>query len=147
MIDFKGALRTTVLLVDDDFQQLNLRTCTIEAYGFSVVAAVSPVAAIAIMNEGAPRKIDIAVIDYHMPVMNGCVLAEYLKTRYPSLKVVVYSGALDISKHELGSVDVFVPKADGIRTLLAKITEFGRVDSTNFVSFAAENNSSMDAVN
>jgi DNA-binding NtrC family response regulator len=124
MIDFRVAIRTTLLLVDDDIQQLDLLDLTMKMSGFSVVTANSPMDAISLMNEHTIRKIDVAVIGYHMPVMNGCVLAAYLKARYPELKIVLYSAALDVPEGEMMSLDGFISKGEGIGALLSKITEF-----------------------
>ena len=79
MIDFRVAVRTTLLLVDDDIQQLDLLAFTMKMSGFTVVTASSPIQAISLMNQHCLRKIYVAVIDYHLPAMNGCVLAAYLK--------------------------------------------------------------------
>jgi DNA-binding NtrC family response regulator len=124
MIDFKTALRTTVLLVDDDVAQLELRVLAMQMSGFSVFSAGSPKDAISIMSQYRRRKVDVAVLDYNMPGMNGCVLADYLRCRYPEMKIILYSGATDISENEMGSIDVFVPKSNGIGSLLAQISEF-----------------------
>lgn len=147
MIDFRVAIRTTVLLVDEDTQHLDLRAFSLRMYGFSVVNAISPHEAISIMNENSSRKIDVAVLDYHMPGMNGCILAEYLKTRYPELKIVLYSGTLEIPEQEMSSIDVFVPKADGVAVLLGKIAEFEPMEAANFPFVAAGDNYWIDAVN
>jgi CheY-like chemotaxis protein len=69
MIDFRVAIRTTLLLVDDDIQQLDLLDLIMKMSGFSVVTANNPIDAISLMNEHTIRKIDVAVIDYQMPVM------------------------------------------------------------------------------
>jgi CheY-like chemotaxis protein len=114
VINLKIAVRTTLLLVDDDMQQLDLPSLAMKMAGFSVVTASSPIEAISLMNGHTFHKIDVAVIDYHMPVMSGCVLAAYLKARYPDLKIVLCSGALDISEDEMMSVDGFISKSDGV---------------------------------
>jgi DNA-binding NtrC family response regulator len=147
MINFTVAVRTTVLLVDDDIQQLGLLALTMKMSGFSVVTASSPIEAISLMNEDGFRKIDVAVIDYHMPVVNGCVLAEYLKARYPELKVTLYSGALDIPEDEMMSLDGFISKSDGIDALLSRITEFWQIDPASPTLFAFDNDAFVEAVN
>ena len=43
MIDFRVAVRTTLLLVDDDIQQLDLLAFTMKMSGFTVVTASSPI--------------------------------------------------------------------------------------------------------
>ena len=147
MINFKVAVRTTVLLVDDDIQQLDLLALTMKMSGFSVVTANSPIEAILLMNEHTFRKIDVAVIDYHMPAMDGCILAAYLKARYPELKVALYSGALDIPEDEMMSLDGFISKSNGIDALLSKITEFEQIDPASPTLFALENDVFVEAMN
>jgi DNA-binding NtrC family response regulator len=147
MVNFRVAVLTTVLLVDDDIQQLNLLTFTMEMSGFSVVTASSPMEAMLLMNEHGFRKIDVAVIDYHMPAMNGCILAAYLKARYPKLKVALYSGALDIPEDEMMSLDGCISNSDGIDALLSKITEFGQVDRQVPILFALENDAIVEVMN
>jgi CheY-like chemotaxis protein len=147
VINLKIAVRTTLLLVDDHIEQLDLLALTMKMSGFSVVTASSPLEAISMMNEHGLRKIDVAVIDYHMPTMNGCVLAAYLKARYPGLRIVLRSGAPDISQDEMMSVDGFISKSDGISALLSKITEFGQIDPASPARFALESDAFMEAVN
>ena len=146
MIDLKVAVRTTVLLVDDDIQQLELHAITMRMSGFAVVTASSAIQAISILKENV-RKIDVAVIDHSMPGMNGCVLAQYLKTRHTGLNTVLYTGSLDIKDDDLTGVDVFVSKNDDIDYLLAKIAELARVDSLNANALAAQNQTCMAMVN
>jgi CheY-like chemotaxis protein len=116
MINFTVAVRTTVLLVDDDMQQLDLLALTMKMSGFSVVTASSPIEAISLMNEHSSCKIDVAVIDYHMPAMNGCILAAYLKGRYPELKVALYSGAPDIPEDEMMTSWTVLPQGAMVST-------------------------------
>jgi CheY-like chemotaxis protein len=146
MIDFRAALCTTVLLVDDDVRHLELRTRAMRMSGFSVVNASSPLEAISILNEDSSFTVDVAVLDYEMPLMTGCLLADYLKTRYPQLKTILYSGSDDIPEDQMRSVDVFVPKSSGVAALMAKIAEFGSMETVNRHSFVVEN-ASVDAVN
>src|SRR5215470_7606004 len=101
MINFKAALRTTLLLVDDDRLQLELRALVLKMSGFSVLTASSPAEAISIVAQHPEREIDLAIVDYQMPLMNGCVLADYLKERYRGLKVILHSGEMEIPESEM----------------------------------------------
>jgi CheY-like chemotaxis protein len=130
MLDFKAAIDTSLLLVDDDVDQLELHALVLKMSGFTVLTASSPVEAISMMAQHPKQKVHVAVLDYHMPVMNGCMLAEYLKSRYPALKVILHSGAVDIPKSQMSSVDVFVSKLDGLAPLLAQVSEFAQVHTT-----------------
>jgi CheY-like chemotaxis protein len=123
MKDDKLAKPTTLLLVDDDVELLEVYAVALKIYGFSVVTASSPVDALTIMEQRAVDSIETAVVDYHMPMMNGCVLADYLRARHPGLKIILHSGVLEIPEREMSSIDAFVPKGEGIRPLLAQIFE------------------------
>jgi CheY-like chemotaxis protein len=138
MIDFKSAIHTTLLLVDDAIEQLELRALVLKMSGFTVLTAGGPLEAISIMRQDPGDTVDIAILDYHMPVMNGCILADYLRSRYPDLKIILYSAALDIPENEMSSVDVFVSKSEGIAPLLERISEFARVRATRLASSTRE---------
>jgi two-component system OmpR family response regulator len=100
----------TLLLVDDDIVQLELRAQVLRVWGFTVMTADSPVAAISTMAQHRPDQVDLAVLDYKMPGMNGCVLADYLRSRYPDLKIILHSASVDILEDEMCSIDAFIPK-------------------------------------
>jgi len=116
-----------ILLVDDEAEQLKIRSQVMKTCGFSVATANGPLEAISMMAEQPVGRIDLAVLDYHMPVMNGCALAERLKSRCPKLKAILLSGAIDIPQNEMTSVDVFIRKGDGIARLLAQIIQIAQV--------------------
>jgi CheY-like chemotaxis protein len=116
-----------ILLVDDEAQLLELCAQVMKLRGFSVVTAEGPVQAISMMAEEMIEKIDVAILDYHMPVMNGCALADRLRSMHPKLKIILYSGAIDIPQSEMTSVDVFIPKDDGISRLVPQIVQFAQV--------------------
>ncbi len=122
MVDFNVAMQTTLLLVDDDIRQLELRALVLKTSGFTVLTAISPVEALAMVAQNCGRKVDVAVLDYDMPVMNGCVLADYLRAQYPDLKIILHSGSLDISEGEMSSVSAFVPKGDGVARLIEEVS-------------------------
>jgi len=122
MVDFNAALRTTLLLVDDDAQQLELRTLMLKKFGFNVWAASSSVEALSIIAQSPWLVVDVAVLDYDMPAMNGCVLADYLRTRYPKVKIILHSGAVEIPEREMRNVDAYIPKGDGPERLLKEVS-------------------------
>lgn len=137
MINARFALKTTLLLVEDDIDQLGLRALILRMSGFTVLSASNPVEAVTIMTQGAGDAVSIAILDYDMPVMNGCVLAEYLRGRYPNMKIILYSAA-DVLESERSSVDVLVPKSEGIAFLLSQIAEFAEVCATGMTTGARD---------
>jgi CheY-like chemotaxis protein len=120
-------LTPRILLVDDEAQGLWLRAQVMELCGFPVVTAEGPVEALSLMAEEPAENIDLAILDYDMPVMNGCALADELRTICPQLKIILYSGAVDIPQWEMTSVDAFVAKDEGTAGLLDQIVQIAHV--------------------
>jgi len=126
MVDFKVAINTTLLVVDDNIAQLELRTLVLTMSGFNVLRASNPRDAISILAKLSPGTVDVAVLDYEMPEMNGCTLADYIKSRYPAMGVILHSGCPDIPEREMGNVDSCVPKGEGVGRLLEQISALAR---------------------
>jgi DNA-binding NtrC family response regulator len=122
MVDLKVAIHTTLLLVDDDANQLELGAMALKMSGFTVLTAVGPIEALLILTQSLGPTVDVAILDYEMPMMNGCVLADYLKARYPGLKIILHSGSVDIPESEMRNVDCFVSKGDGMARLLGEVS-------------------------
>ena len=116
-----------ILLVDDEIPQLLLRAQVMTLRGFPVLTPESPGDAISIMAEEAIEKVGLVILDYNMPGMNGCDLADLLKVMRPDLKIILYSGATDVPRNEMTSIDIFVSKADGMPTLIAEIAGLTQV--------------------
>ncbi len=81
----------TILLVEDEDQVRDLTREVLEAYGYKVVAARSPVAALqaAQQHQGS---LDLLLTDIVMPQMSGRQLAERLVAPRPGLRVLYMSG-------------------------------------------------------
>lgn len=117
MADFNVATSTTLLLVDDDTCQLELRSLVLKMSGFTVLTAATPIEALSLLAQPPGSRVNVAILDYEMPMMNGCVLAGYLKARHPNLKIILHSGLPDIPESEMTSIDSLVPKGDIARLL------------------------------
>jgi CheY-like chemotaxis protein len=122
-LDFARPPRTRLLLVDDDQQQLELCALVLRTAGFKVMTAWHAQEALSILEENA---MDIAILDYEMPGMNGCELANAIRMRYGNTRIVLYSGSIGIPGGELRSVDAFVSKGNGPVPLIGQILELGR---------------------
>ncbi|HEY4049557.1 MAG TPA: hypothetical protein VGM27_22055 [Acidobacteriaceae bacterium] len=68
----------TLLLVDDDVRPSGLLLLRLNLSGFTALVASGPFEGLSIMAQQPARKVDIAVLDFEMRVMNGCALADYL---------------------------------------------------------------------
>jgi CheY-like chemotaxis protein len=83
--------RETILLVEDTVMVRELVSATLEAYGYTVLAAATGQEALELADQ---TDIEIALLltDVVMPGMNGRELAEKLVERRPGLRVLFTSG-------------------------------------------------------
>jgi len=125
MITSRSPVPARVLLVDDEAQQLAVRAHVMERSGLSVITACGPIEALCILA-GTMKEIDVAILDYDMPVMNGSILASRLRSIYPWLKIILYSGAVDIPQSKMTSVDAFIFKGDGVGMLIDHVVQFAQ---------------------
>src|SRR5262245_51761001 len=115
--------RRHVLCVDDAETALELRARILETNGYKVTASTSAVNIAETFQSG---DFDLAVLDYEMPAMNGSQLAARLKAASPDLKIILYTGASHVARHELRFIDAMVSKSEGVEELLAAIEAFLR---------------------
>ena len=85
----------TVLLVDDDSGVREVAAFILEELGYAVIEARSGGAALELL-EGEP-SIDILLVDFAMPGMNGAELAREARLKRPGLPVVFVTGYADFS--------------------------------------------------
>ncbi len=130
MLHFEVVLRTTVLLVDDDIDQLELRALALKLAGYAILTAGSAAGAISTLEQRPAHSVHVAVLDYDMPTMNGCILADYLKARYPDLKIILHSGTFHLPESRMSSIDGVVPKGDGVGRLLEEVSSLAYVRAT-----------------
>ena len=81
----------TVLVVEDEDSILSLSTTVLERYGYTVLAARTPLQALE-MVESHQGSIDILLTDVVMPEMNGKELQNRIERLRPNLKVLFMSG-------------------------------------------------------
>jgi CheY-like chemotaxis protein len=120
-INDSSKLGLRVLCVDDAEPALSLRALILETKGYAVTTSDNALEVAETFENG---KFDLAVLDYEMPAMNGCQLAARLKTACPELKVILYTGASYVARHDLPFIDAMVDKSDGVEELLAAIETF-----------------------
>jgi CheY-like chemotaxis protein len=83
--------RETILVVEDEAAVLRMTTRTLEAHGYTVLAANGPDEAIRLAGEHA-GAFDLLLTDVVMPGLNGWDLAETLLATHPKLKVLFMTG-------------------------------------------------------
>jgi two-component system cell cycle sensor histidine kinase/response regulator CckA len=98
----------------------------LEAQGYEVLTASNGQDALRVAREHKGSPIRLVVTDVIMPLMGGKVMAEWLKTTYPDLKILFTSGYTDdaIAHHGVLETGVeFLPKPYTPATLARKVRE------------------------
>jgi CheY-like chemotaxis protein len=88
--DSASAEGTRVLLVDDDAPVRDVIAARLRELGYEVAEAGSGGAALDILD--ADAAIDVALLDFAMPGMNGVELARQIGARRPSLPILFVTG-------------------------------------------------------
>jgi len=91
----------TLLLVEDDPSVRHLACSILESQGYNVLRANNGQDALHVAREHKGPPIRLVITDVIMPQMGGKVMAEWLKTTYPDLKILFTSGYTDdaIAQH------------------------------------------------
>jgi CheY-like chemotaxis protein len=110
-----------VLCVDDDPDTLKVRKLLLESRGYSVLTATSGEEALNLISPAA--SIDLVLLDYVMPGMNGDELAETVRHKFPALPVVAVSGVEKLPERLLRNVNASVPKGVDPEVLLSAVAE------------------------
>ena len=105
-----------MLWVDDCRPLLDLYQKIFGDLGFEVQVTASPQEA---LDHLALNAVDVAILDFEMPEMNGCVLAALIKERHPELPVILYSASSDIPLNARRWVDAICSKTVPREHLLA----------------------------
>lgn len=79
-----------VLIIDDDATLLRAARRTVQSFGYKVTTAASADEGLKLLDAG---PLDLVITDHSMPEMTGAVLAAALKAKYPSMPVVILTGA------------------------------------------------------
>ncbi len=116
----------TVLIVDDEPNDLSASRSTLERAGFEVIGASSYQSALQTFEEKG-CGVDLALIDISLPERNGVELFQELSRRNPSLKVLFVSGNVGaelIRFYRLPATDRhFLRKPFKPEQLLARVRE------------------------
>ena len=106
-----------ILSVDDEPGILFTRQKLLENAGYEVLSAADAEQA---LHFFATHAVDLVLLDYLMPGMDGGVVAQAIKQQKPLVPVIIVS-ASPVEERALTSVDCFVRKGEGPGLLLEKI--------------------------
>lgn len=109
-----------ILCVDDEATGLLIRKKILESRGYLVFSAENGYDGLSIFLE---EPVDLVVLDYMMPGMNGDVVAEKMKSISPSTPILMLSAYVDLPRQALTFVDRCLTKGEGPAALLLAIAE------------------------
>src|ERR1700693_1731708 len=114
-------LRPSILCIDDDESSLKIRKLLLEVSGYDVFTAVSGADGIKTLAAGV--SVDLVLLDYLMPGINGDEVAKQLKQSHPSPPILMFSAFPELPDEALQSVDSFLQKGDDPVILLDRVAE------------------------
>ena len=98
-----------VIIVEDEFLLRLDSAETIERASFEVLQAANADEAISILE--ARPDIRVVFTDIQMPgSMDGLKLAQFVRNRWPPIKIIATSGRVVVADHDLPIGSVFLPK-------------------------------------
>jgi CheY-like chemotaxis protein len=115
------ALQCAVLLcIDDNQDVLDCEKAFLETFGYTVLTALSGRKGLELASV---HPIDVVIVDYVMPEMNGQEFAINMKRLYPQAPIIMLSAALDVPEEALNLVDAFIAKDHLSSQLLPMIAQ------------------------
>jgi CheY-like chemotaxis protein len=125
-------IKKTVVVVDDDPMMLDVLARILQRENFELLMASSGPEIIQKLSDYSGH-VDLLVTDYAMPDMQGRELAEHVRGRFPSVKVLYQTGFSDMlfeNRMELEEGAAFLEKpftARGLREA-ARLVLFGSIN-------------------
>ena len=113
-------LGKVVLCIDDNNDLLECEKEFLESFGYTVLTAPSGRKALELASV---HSIDVVVVDYLMPEMDGHEVAVRMRRLRPQAPIIMLSGAVDIPERALKSVDALVAKDQLASHLLTAIVQ------------------------
>ena len=125
-----------ILCVDDDPSALRLRNVLLQSAGYSVLSAGSGAEALRLVAERP--DIELVLLDYLMPGMDGEELARELRRQRPELPQIVVSAVDRLPDSFIDLVDGQVKKGEETQVLLSTVvTVLGKPEKQPGISAPA----------
>jgi CheY-like chemotaxis protein len=124
---YPGLENAVLLCIDDDEDILECEKTFLESFGYIVLAAASGDRGLEL---AAMYPIDVVIVDYLMPKMNGLEVATKMRRLKPEVPSIMLSAAIDVPDQALKLVDVFIAKDSLASQLLPVITQLHECSTT-----------------
>jgi DNA-binding response OmpR family regulator len=108
------ATNSTLLCIHRDPAQLTL----LRENGYQLVTATNGSDGLRLLMS---RPVDAIVLEYHLGLLDGAVVAAEIKKAKPHLPIIMLANDLELPEGALNSVDALVTKSDGAHFLWATV--------------------------
>ena len=116
----------TLLVVEDEPSVVHLARAVLQGQGYEVLTASNGQDGLHVMREHRGQPVRLVITDVIMPVMSGRIMAEWLHTADPSLRILFTSGYQNDASgnsQELALDADFLPKPYMPAALIRKVRE------------------------
>jgi len=121
-------LKTVVVLcIDDSEDVLECEKSFLESFGYTVLTAANGAKGLELASS---HSVDIVIVDYFMPGMNGQEVAIEMRRVRPLAPIILLTGAPDVPDQALELVDALVAKDRLASELLPTIAQLHGCEST-----------------
>jgi CheY-like chemotaxis protein len=114
------AMKTMILCIDDDAVGLRIRKLLLETRGYQVLTAENGAEGI---RAFASSDIDLVILDYVMPEMDGGVVATEMRRLKPGIPILLLSAYVDLPPAVLASVNACAVKGESPNELLSSVAQ------------------------
>jgi CheY-like chemotaxis protein len=108
----------TVLCVDDERIGLRVRKIMLESRGYAVLTASDGAEGLRVFEQ---NDVDVVILDYYMPGLNGGDVASEMRRRRPGVPIVFLSAYFSLPPEALELADAFITKGDPPDVLIEKL--------------------------
>ena len=119
------AQRVRMMVIDDNEEFCSLVKQLLEAQGFEVLVVTNPVKALEVYTH-EKDTIQVVLVDYYMPQLDGGKTFEWLRKLNPNVKVLICSGADELRLRQIQAqyaIDGYIHKPFRIQEALFVIRQ------------------------
>lgn len=119
----------TILIVNDEINTRLLMEKVLQREGFETISAANGKIALDLLEK---NKIDLAIIDVMMPVMDGYTLTDYIRNLYPEFPIIMVTAKETIEDKKRGfqlGIDDYMVKPINFDELIMRVHALLRRDN------------------
>jgi CheY-like chemotaxis protein len=115
---FSVPTKGTILYIDDKADRLTLLRSMLEVHDYKVLTAEYGRKGLELFLS---EPVDLVLLDFHMPGMNGDEVAGKMRMLRPQVPIVIFSGSLSLPDKVMATVDGFISTSEEPDVLLERV--------------------------